>query len=149
MKIPEFWLYQGSDYTSGSQYARVLNIPEFWICKGSENASGSECAWVLNLPYAWMIIECLIMVEYARIHVNMPKCFLDETKFDIFYSSWKYLICFLLNTFTSKILNLIVPFRAKGPKAVTVDINRINRETFILYPLFLISLLSKGLLWSF
>ena len=65
-----FWMcqsfgysYQGSEYVSGFEYARILNIPEFWICQG----------------YTWFKIcrnnswICLNMSEYAWICVNMPK----------------------------------------------------------------------------
>ena len=28
-----FWICQSSEYTSGSQYVRVLNMPDFaWVC---------------------------------------------------------------------------------------------------------------------
>ena len=43
-------------------------------------------------------------------------CFLEELKFDFFYSSWKYLIfvfCFRLNIFTSKISILLLPLRVE------------------------------------
>ena len=83
-----------SEYTSGFEYPRVLNIPEFWIYQGSEYALGSKYAKVLNrqgfeyakvnvkqgcdMPeYAKIIPEyvwfSLNMSEYAWICVNMPK----------------------------------------------------------------------------
>ena len=43
-----FWIFQGPEYASGSEYFRVLNKPGFWISQGSEYASGSEYARVLN-----------------------------------------------------------------------------------------------------
>ena len=56
LNIPGFWIHQGSEYASGSEYSRVLNmplvliIPGFWICQSSEYASGSEYTWVLKIP---------------------------------------------------------------------------------------------------
>ena len=49
------------------------------------------------------------------------------TKFDFFYSSWKYLIvfCFRLNNFASKISNFFVTFGGwghQGPGSVNLDI---------------------------
>ena len=29
LNVPEFWIYLGSEYASGFEYARILNIPEF------------------------------------------------------------------------------------------------------------------------
>ena len=47
-----FWIYQGSEYGSGFQYARVLHIPGFGIWQFS------ECTRVLNVPeYPWIIPE--------------------------------------------------------------------------------------------
>ena len=31
VKVPEFWIHQGSEYTFGFEYAKILNIPQFWI----------------------------------------------------------------------------------------------------------------------
>ena len=49
-------MYQGSEYTSSSKYARALNIPfrkykKVWFCQGSEHASISKYAIVLNIPF--------------------------------------------------------------------------------------------------
>ena len=38
------WIYQGSEYDSGFEYARVLNISGIWIFQGSEYAT------ILNIP---------------------------------------------------------------------------------------------------
>ena len=74
-----FWIYQGSEYPSGFEDARVLNIPRFWIClwfwicQGSEytrvlNMSGLHS--VLNIPdYVW-----LNMPRYIWICRNMREC---------------------------------------------------------------------------
>ena len=77
-----FWIYQGSIYASGFQYARVLNILTFWLCQGFEYASSAQCARVLNRPglhrpdHAWRIPEYallrLIMPGYVCICLNMP-----------------------------------------------------------------------------
>ena len=29
LNVPELWIYKGSEYGSGFDYARILNIPEF------------------------------------------------------------------------------------------------------------------------
>ena len=29
LSVPEFLIYQGSEYASGFEYARILNTPEF------------------------------------------------------------------------------------------------------------------------
>ena len=62
--VSEFWRYQSSEYTSGSEYARVLNM----------------LMWnrVLNmLEYAWLIPEyvwlCLNMPECALICLHLPQ----------------------------------------------------------------------------
>ena len=34
LNVPEICLYQGSEYTSGFQYAKILSIPEFCINQG-------------------------------------------------------------------------------------------------------------------
>ena len=79
---PEFWIYQGSEYTSSSEYTRalmmplVLNMPGFWICQVSKytrvlNMPGlhhGDNPWLhrvrnipeyfLNMPeYAWICIS--------------------------------------------------------------------------------------------
>ena len=85
LNMPGFWTNQGSEW------ARVLNIPRFWIrfwfwiCQGSEYASGSEFAGVLNMSrlhrvlnmpkYAWLCLAeyvsiCLNLLGYAWICLN-------------------------------------------------------------------------------
>ena len=34
LNVPEFSIYQGSEYAFGFEYAKILNISEFWICQG-------------------------------------------------------------------------------------------------------------------
>ena len=90
LNIPGFWIYQGHEYASGSEYTRVLNKPGFWIsqvseytkvlicvwfwiCQGSEYVrvtQGSEYAWICLIMSGWI---CVDMSEYAGICVNMPK----------------------------------------------------------------------------
>ena len=115
----------------------VLNMPVFRTDQGSKYVratQGSECVWIclIMLEYVWI---CLNMREYASIYLNLPErllfyfshsnslskgttgCFIKEKKFDIFYSSWKYLIClgffFKLNIFASKISSFQLPLCAK------------------------------------
>ena len=89
------YVWQSSEYASGSKYLRVLsmslvlNVSEFWIWiylwfwmhQDTEYArvtQGSEFAWIitdywlcLNMPDYVGI--CLNMLEYARICMNVPK----------------------------------------------------------------------------
>ena len=89
-------MYQGHEYASGSECARVLNKPGIWIYQGSEYASSSEFArilntrLVLNLPGFWIRVRVLnisglhrvlnmseyswlCLAEYAWICLNIPK----------------------------------------------------------------------------
>ena len=69
-----FWIYQSS------KYASVINIPGFWIClwfwmcQASEYdrvTQDSKYVWICLIPeYPW---ECLTMLEYAGIFVNIPE----------------------------------------------------------------------------
>ena len=71
--MPEFWRYQGSEYASGFEYARILNIPEFWIYQGyTEFRICLNNSWLrLNMPD--YVCVCLNMPGYSRIYVNIPK----------------------------------------------------------------------------
>ena len=40
----EFWIGQGSEYTTVSKYVRVLNILGFWIWQGSKYARVTHCS---------------------------------------------------------------------------------------------------------
>ena len=67
--MPGIWVYQGCQYASGSQYARVLNLPVFLVCQGSEDAAFTE-----GPEYAWIIPQIYpIMPDYAWIYWNKPK----------------------------------------------------------------------------
>ena len=71
---PEFWMYQGSEYAPGFEYARILNIPEFWIRQGYKGFKIClNNSWIcLNMPdNVWICLGN--MPEYVRICVNMPK----------------------------------------------------------------------------
>ena len=68
LNVSEFWRYQGSEYASGFEYARILNIPEFFICQYCVT-QGSEYAGV-SFEYAWIF---LVMSGYLLICLNMPK----------------------------------------------------------------------------
>ena len=64
-----FWIYQGCEYASGSQDARVLNIPRFWICHWFWINKGSEYVKVTQgSEYAWICLPA-----YACIWLNMPR----------------------------------------------------------------------------
>ena len=75
LNVPEFWLYQGSEYASGFEYAMILNIPEFWICQGYTGFRIClNNSWIcLNMPdYVWIFLN---MSEYGGICMDMPKSF--------------------------------------------------------------------------
>ena len=61
--LEKFWIYQGSDYASDFEYARILNVPEFWICQG-------YTGFRMCLNNSWI---CLIMSGYVWICLNMYK----------------------------------------------------------------------------
>ena len=67
------WIYQGSEYSSGSEFARVLNtrlvlnLPGFWIVRVMQSF---EYAWICLIMSGWI---CLGMSEYAGICTNVPK----------------------------------------------------------------------------
>ena len=56
--MPGFWIYQGSEYATGSEFAKVLNVPGFWIYQRYTGL------WIcLNISGC----ICLDMSEYAQI----------------------------------------------------------------------------------
>ena len=122
---PVFWIYQGSEYASSSQFARVLNMsvlhrvlnmPEYaWLCL-------TEYVWIcLNMPgYAWIclnlpewlfvlyfpiVIPYLLegVVIYFNIYTKLEvlvwmKLRLFSWRHTIWFSCCKYFICFLFET---------------------------------------------------
>ena len=89
----------------------VLNMPEFWIYQTSEYTRVTQ-----GLEYAWIIPEfvliCLIMSRYVWIYLNMLNyanehgaIFLKRQKliFSVADGSISFVFCFRLNIFTSKI----------------------------------------------
>ena len=109
------WICQSSEYVSHSKYVRVLNmlglhrvlnvLEQFpnmsdyaWIClKIPEH--GGMCLNTLFPIIISCVLECVI--TYFNVYMKLEVilyfggtwgCFLDETKFDFLYSSWKYLI---------------------------------------------------------
>ena len=81
-----------------------LNMSEYaWICLNfHEHAKTARIAFVLDVPF---LILCLLkrVITYFNEVYSLKEwdCFLEETKFSFFYSSWKYLIfvlfCFVLD----------------------------------------------------
>ena len=71
LNVPEFWIYQGSEYASGFEYARILNASEFWICQGYTGLRIClNNSWLyLNMPHYVGI--CLSMPEYAWVCLNL------------------------------------------------------------------------------
>ena len=56
-------------------------------------------------------------------YLKKPKTVFFESKFDFFYSSWKYLIlvfAFRLNILTKKVSNLLLPVGAEGAGALNL-----------------------------
>ena len=72
--MPGFWIYQGTEYTSSSDYTRVLNVP------GLQHGDIPWLHRVWNMP-EWKFLSnfwiCLNMLEYACICLNLPElhCF--------------------------------------------------------------------------
>ena len=113
-----FWIYQSSEYASGSEYVRAIQCSQYaWICLNNSwigliildytwvFLNMSEYAWICHKS-AWIafvshdpiVISCLL--ECVVKSERTWGCFLEEAKF----SSWKFLIfCFRLNIFKSKI----------------------------------------------
>ena len=58
-----FWIDQGSQYASGSKFARVMNMLGLhWVL------NMAEYAWLYLAEYAW---KPLNVPGYARIYVNL------------------------------------------------------------------------------
>ena len=107
---------------SDFEYTWVLNMPgliRFWLCLNNSwtclnmpgyakicmNMPKSACMAFLLFP---IIIPCLpeCMINYFNVYTKpeamsegIQGCFPEEIKLDFFCSSWKYLICFRLNSF--------------------------------------------------
>ena len=64
-----FWLYQGHEYASGSEYGRVLSKPGFWISQVSEYTKVLNMHLVMNLPGFWVHVWFWICQgsEYVRV----------------------------------------------------------------------------------
>ena len=93
--MPGFWIYQGSEYASGLQYASillyqyseypsVLNIPGSWIwfwfsiCQSFEYARFTQSLICMNNSWMWLVMPeyvwiCWNMCEYAQICLNLPE----------------------------------------------------------------------------
>ena len=90
LNVSEFWIYQGPEYTSGFEYARILDISEFWICQGYTGfrvclSNSWICLYMLG--YGWV---CVNIPEYAVIYLNLPEwLLLCITPFpQLFYNSF-------------------------------------------------------------
>ena len=90
MNMPGFWIYQGCKYTSGSEYSKVLNWPG--LVNMPEHAgicmNMSKSAWMTFVLLDSLVIPCLLecMVTYFNEVDSLKE-----------YSSWKYLIFFILD----------------------------------------------------
>ena len=96
----EFWIYQDSEYSTGSEYVRTQNISGFWIYFWIWVCQVGEYTWFLSMPglhrvlnipkYVWIIPEyawlCLNMSEYTWICPNMLE-FLNLPESFLFYIS--------------------------------------------------------------
>ena len=130
LNIPKFWICQG---WSGSDYAWTipqhawirLDMPKYaWICM---NMPKSASMAFLLFP---IIIPCLpeCMINYFNVYTKLEVmsegiqgCFPEEIKLDFFCSSWKYLICFRLNSFARFQITLFNSLSTKWiSKTVTI-----------------------------
>ena len=135
LNIAEFWIHQGSECVSGSEYARVRNMPGLhraWICFDRPE-------WFLNMPnmpeYVWIYLkltEFLFMcLSPFKSFVYLNAWLLISMKFilwrnEAIFLKRKYLIfstvagciwftfCLKLKFFTSKISNFLLPLGAEG-----------------------------------
>ena len=122
----------------------------------------AKSTWTTFVLYVHIVIPCLLVraVTYLKFIV-WRNIRLFSWRDKIFFSIAVRGICFAffftLNTFTSKTSNLQLPFQAEGGKgceswcAITFCQKKKYQQHFyfILYALLLISLLRKGLRWSF
>ena len=107
----------------------ILNMPDYaWICLTMDKYTGicvniPKSPWMSFVLHFPIVIPCLLellVVTYFFFNVctkleGLWGCFLEETKFNFLYSSWKYLICFSfqIKYFTSNITNLLLLLRAE------------------------------------
>ena len=73
LNVPDFWIYQSSEYASGFEYAGIMNIPQFSICQdytGFTICLNNSWIWLIMSGYVWI---CLSMQEYAWICLNLPE----------------------------------------------------------------------------
>ena len=90
LNLPKIWIYQGSAYTSGFEYARIVNIPEFWICQGYTGLRiclNNSWICLIMSGYVWI---CLNMLKYAWIYLNLLNgfCFTFTHLFYNTLSTW-------------------------------------------------------------
>ena len=87
------WIYQGTEYRSGSKYSRVLSTPSFWICQGSEYDrvlnmpgfwiwQGFEYTKVLNMSGFWIYQYS----EYSKV-LNIPQLWIFQGSEYLFQGS--------------------------------------------------------------
>ena len=121
LNMPGFWICLWLWISQCSEHTKVLNMSVFWIYQSSEYAwIIPEYAWLcLNMSeYAWICLKLaegllfyisfvlyLSSLEYVVTYFNVYtklegtwSYFPKETKFDLFYSSWHYVICFSFQT---------------------------------------------------
>ena len=130
--MPTFWIYRGSEYTKVVNMTRVLNMLLILIISGLCIYHGSNNFKVLNMrEYDWII------PGYAWLCLNVPKpvwmdfvlhlpivipylkepytVFLESKNLIFFYSSWKYLILFVLDwIFLQVRFEIAVTFGGRG-----------------------------------
>ena len=78
LNVPEFWIYQGSEYASGFEYAKILIIPEFWICQrytGFRKCLNNFLICLHSLIISGYVWISLNIPEYEGICLNLPECF--------------------------------------------------------------------------
>ena len=76
-----FWIYQGPNYASCSEYARFLNIPGFWICQG----------YAMEILYGYIGSRiCLNMPKCASIWLNLPEWLCFAFPHSNFLSIWTH-----------------------------------------------------------
>ena len=53
LNVPDFMVYQGSEYLSAFEYARILNMQKFWICQGRTGFGAVN----LDIPFYFFVFS--------------------------------------------------------------------------------------------
>ena len=128
LNIRMFWMYQDSEYTSGSEYGRFcVTHTRFWICLNMPKS-----VWKVFVLHFAIVIPCLLehVVTYFNVYTklkgtwrNMRLFSQGDKIFSIVAGSIWFIFCFRLNIFTSfKICCCLWRPGRWGDRCVSLDI---------------------------